>query len=338
MEPGDLFGRFVVDAVLGRGGATSVYRIRDPRSGEISALKVVKACERAAVLSLEQEGRVLLELHHANLVAAREILRHEGRVGVATEFVDGPTLRRWVEDVRPPLHVAIPVFHGIVLGLQEVHRAGFVHRDLKPDNILVSVDGRSPVAKIGDFGLVVAIGQRASEVVGTPQYMAPEQARPPVGADRRADLFSLGCVLYDMVCFRPAFVSPDPDDVQKLAAAGAYPDPGRVSPGLPPALVDLIDCLLQPDVGERADDCQAVLDLLDRPDLLQRLEYRPPALATTVVSGWEKPFGGPSMAGPGHGIQARSSSTGESWVLLALPLSVVICGVVAALVTAALAG
>jgi len=297
---------------------------------------VVKASDRSGVVAVEQEGRVLLRLDHPNIIGGREVIRVQGRMGVAMEFVDGPNLRRWVDDARPPLHKVIPVFHGVVRGLLAVHDSGFVHRDLKPENILVAVDLDIPTAKIGDFGLVITSGQRVDEVVGTPQYMAPEQSRPPVHADPRADLFALGCILYEMVCFRPALATHDAQGAFRLAAARGYPRPERVTPGLPMALVDLIDVLLEPDPAKRIGDCAAVLDALDRPDLLQRLEYRPPrGVSRHETTGWDAPVSSDAVATPSAAKERRMTESPATWLALALPLVLAVFGLVVALMTAA---
>ena len=328
-----------MDAILGRGGATSVYRVRDPREGKIYALKVVSAADRAAVSNLEREGRILARLDHPNLLAAHAVVRHDSRVGVALEFVDGPDLRHWIDDVRPDLALAIEVFHGVVRGLTVVHKAGLVHCDLKPENILLAVDGDAPLPKIGDFGLVTSTGQRIDNVVGTARYLAPESWNVPRAADPRSDLFGLGCILYEIVCFRPAFNGPNPDSVRKLAAAKAYPRPDRLSPGLPVGIVDLIDLLLDPDPNRRAADCQAVLDTLDRQDLLHRLAYLPPLpVRTTGRTGWEGEISPGSVQTPGLAQDRQASASAVSWMLLLLPISLLVFGLAIALMTAAMTG
>jgi tRNA A-37 threonylcarbamoyl transferase component Bud32/tetratricopeptide (TPR) repeat protein len=189
--PGELLGRYQLDSTLGRGAMGVVYLADDPKLDRRVALKLVLQRQRSSI----EEARVLLEARAAarvqdpHLVGVYDVGAWNGRVFLAMEYVDGPTLTRWLAQGQRSVDAIVDVFVDVARGLVAAHQAGLVHCDVKPDNILIGSGG----AKLGDFGLAVgpdhagAIGLR-----GTPLYMAPELIRgaPPSAA---SDQFAL-CV------------------------------------------------------------------------------------------------------------------------------------------------
>jgi serine/threonine-protein kinase len=220
------FGPFVLLDKLGEGGMGKVYRVRRRHDGAIFALKVVRAHLLVHPLirrRYEREVAAATRLHHPNIVRVCEAGQHEGRYYLVMEFVDGIDLSRLGKEYRP---LAIPeaceYVRQAALGLQHAHEQGLVHRDIKPSNIMVAGERHLPqamapaIAKILDMGLVRAVGAgeeevdalaltREGTVVGTPDYMAPEQAKNSRRVDPRADLYSLGCTLYFLLTGRPPF-------------------------------------------------------------------------------------------------------------------------------------
>ncbi len=210
LAQGDTVGRYTIVGVVGSGAMGVVYAANDPRLERKIALKVLhrevgvgSAVEDSKDLAEEgrdrllAEARTLAQLSHPNLVAVHDVGLHDGRVFVALELVDGVSLATWCE-ARRSWRDVLDVFRQAGAGLAAAHAAGIIHRDFKPNNVLVSPDGR---VRVVDFGLArrIAIpsphGARR-EVAGTPAYMAPEQLAGE-SADARADQFSFCVALYE---------------------------------------------------------------------------------------------------------------------------------------------
>ncbi len=193
--------------LLGRGGMGYVYRARQKNLDREVAVKVVAAeAERQDVFArrFEREARALARLSHPNLVAIHDY-GQDGPIGwLVMEFVDGSNLRDLIRAGRLEPSEALALIPKICDALQYAHDKGIVHRDVKPENILVSREGD---VKIADFGLAKLIGTPAAlvsltgsrEVLGTFRYMAPEQLERPLEVDHRADIYALGVVFYEML-------------------------------------------------------------------------------------------------------------------------------------------
>jgi predicted Ser/Thr protein kinase len=199
LAPGQLIGRFVIRARLGEGGMGVVVAGEDADLGRAVAIKVVKpeADHPSYRARLLREAQAMARVEHPNVVRVYEVGEHRGRLFVAMELVDGVTLATWLRVQRRTWREIVALFQQIAAGLAVVHRAGLVHRDFKPDNVLVDRDGR---AKVVDFGLArLEPGvdgspalTRTGMVMGTPGYMAPEQ-QASGAVDARADQYSF-CV------------------------------------------------------------------------------------------------------------------------------------------------
>lgn len=204
-------GRFVVEDKLGEGGMGVVYRAQDRQLDRAVAVKLLHAGFGGQ--RLQQEARALARLSHPNVVQVFDVGQFEGRTFVVMELVDGVTLRRWLAQAPRSVAEILSVFADAARGLRAAHRAGIVHRDFKPDNVLVGEDGR---VRVVDFGLAhpLAVDPTAEQpslaetpltsqltvtgsIVGTPAYMAPEQADAEAEVDARADQFSLCVALFE---------------------------------------------------------------------------------------------------------------------------------------------
>jgi len=198
LEP-ERIGRYEIVELIGRGGMGAVYRARDPQLGREVALKLVRFADRhdaAARERLVGEARALAKLAHPNVVAVFDA-GEDGADGVfvAMELIEGQTLRAWLDGART-LRAICEAFHGAGLGLRAAHAAGLVHRDFKPDNVIVGDDGR---VRVVDFGLARDAGERGTDgSSGTPAYMSPEQLRgePPT---TRSDQYSFCIALREAV-------------------------------------------------------------------------------------------------------------------------------------------
>ena len=261
LPPGTRLGPYEIVSALGAGGMGEVYRARDPRLGRDVAVKVLPAAathDPDRLARFLQEARTIAALSHPNLLAIFDV--GAGDVPyLVTELVEGETLRARI--ARGPLPPGEAVMLGlqIAAGLAAAHARGVVHRDLKPDNVIVMGDGR---AKILDFGLATTmpLPSPASEaqtaartlpglVLGTLGYLAPEQARA-LPVDHRADIFACGAVLFEMLTGERAFRGESPADT--IALILHRPPAALVfGPTVTPALAAAVRRCLEQEVAKR---------------------------------------------------------------------------------------
>ena len=202
---------------LGRGGMGVVYLVYNRLMGRHEAIKVIgrQLMEKQVVLDrFLREVRSVARLRHPNVVAAYSATRMGDSIVYAMEYVDGLDLARLVKSKGPlPVTHACYFTHQVALGLQHAHEQGIVHRDIKPGNLILSRTGERPIVKILDFGLNKATTDgepdhsltREGQMLGTPDYIAPEQTLDAQSVDIRADIYSLGCTLYYLLSGRPPF-------------------------------------------------------------------------------------------------------------------------------------
>ena len=218
LAPGDRLDHFEIVSSLGAGNMGEVYRARDVRLGRDVAVKVILpalAADEAAVARFASEARAAAALNHPNIVALYDVGHHGGTAYVVTELLEGESLRERMRRGMLPLRKAVDYARQAAAGIAAAHDRGIVHRDLKPENLFVTPDGR---VKILDFGIaqmttrvpadegvtLASSATQAGTVFGSVGYMAPEQARgAPV--DHRADIFAIGCILYELVTGRRPF-------------------------------------------------------------------------------------------------------------------------------------
>ena len=270
LAPGSVVsGRFRIERLAGRGGMGLVYRAWDDLTGRSVALKLLHgAPPPESVRRFHREAELLAGLRHPGLVAyeAHGTLA-QGQHFLAMEWVEGEELRQRLE--RQPLSPAetLSLVRRVAEALAQAHRQGIVHRDLKPSNLLLR-GGRPEAVVVVDFGLARHVlhpgpGVTVSgAVVGTPGYMAPEQAAGQQEVSPAADIFSLGCVLYECLTDTVPFAAPH------FAAALAkilFADPHplhTLRPGLPTSLQGVLDRMLVKDPRRRLADADALLEAL----------------------------------------------------------------------------
>ena len=207
--------RYAFERELGRGGMATVWLARDLRHDRPVALKVLHP-DLAATLGPERflrEIRLAARLQHPHILSVYDSGETGGRLWFTMPYIAGESLRdRLRRERQLPVAEAVRLTREAALALDFAHRQGAIHRDVKPENILL-VDGQALVA---DFGIARAVGggdDRLTETglaIGTPAYMSPEQAAADKSADARSDIYSLGIVLYEMLAGEPPFAAPSP--------------------------------------------------------------------------------------------------------------------------------
>jgi serine/threonine-protein kinase len=234
--------RYEILGLLGSGGMGNVYRARDRELDEVVALKLLRPEVVAAAGALDRfrrEVKLARRVTHPNVARVFDIGEHGGDRILTMELVDGESLAAITRRERLPLARVVEIARAICAGVGAAHAAGVVHRDLKPDNVLVAKDGRVVVT---DFGIAraAAEGSRTLGFVGTPAYMAPEQIDERATIDHRVDVYALGAVIYELLIGEPAWQA---ESLWALAAARLLqppPDPREKRPELPTALCDLV--------------------------------------------------------------------------------------------------
>jgi tetratricopeptide (TPR) repeat protein len=259
MKPGEQFGdRFEIEQSIGTGGMGTVFRARDPISGEAVAVKVIATDQGDLTERFTREAKVLAELSHPGIV---RYISHgvtpAGELFLVMEWVDGEVLRTRLE--RGPLTAgeAVTLATRVADALGVAHARGVVHRDLKPSNLILPGGGVDQV-KILDFGIAQREGRtqltRTGMMIGTPGYMAPEQARASGQIDARADVFALGCVLFQCLTGVPPF---DGDTTAAILAKILFDAAPRVSelrPEVPRNLDALVAQMLSKEPALRPSD------------------------------------------------------------------------------------
>jgi serine/threonine protein kinase len=223
---GTRLGPYEIVALIGAGGMGEVYRARDTRLGRDVALKLLAgdlAADLDRLRRFEQETRAVASLSHPNILAVYDVGAQAGAPFMVSELLEGQSLSEWVTSGGLAVRKAVDMTVQIARGLAAAHEKGIVHRDLKPANVFVTKDGG---VKILDFGIAkltrpdtdaqattvaVAPATDAGAVLGTIGYMAPEQVRG-LPCDHRADIFALGCVLYELLAGQRAFRGAIPAD------------------------------------------------------------------------------------------------------------------------------
>ena len=300
VQPGDRVAAYTVERRLGAGGMGEVWRARDERLGRAVAIKLLlphpsNADER--VRAFQQEARAAGTLNHTNVLTVYDVGDHDGAPYLVTECLEGESLRARLGGGALSVDAALDVTLQVARGLEAAHARGIVHRDLKPENIFLALDGR---VKILDFGLATLhdptqpaspspegpAGTTRPLIAGTAGYMAPEQVRGEV-VDRRADIFALGAVLYEMLAGRRAFKGDSTLGTLEAVLTRQPPDLSDVRREVPPALSPIVRrCLVKsPDdrfatVADLVSALEAVIRARNLPSPLRR---RPVVMMTVLL-------------------------------------------------------
>lgn len=296
-QAGDPIGeRYVVESLLGEGGLARVYRVRHTQLGTQHALKHLFLSRPGLQERLLREGRIQARLQHPHVVRVQDVLDVDGQPGLLMEFVEGSSLHELLAAGGAlSLEESLPLFAQVLSGVAAAHRQGVLHRDLKPANILLARAGQGWLAKVADFGLAKVTDDtesrgrtKAGVTMGTPGYMAPEQVVSATDVDRRADVFALGVVLYEMLVGKSPFGRGDEFTTLSETVRGSYAPLGERVEGCPEEVQEAVAKALKPEAADRFDSCEDFARTLfaTRPELLASVladEDTGPGLAPVSV-------------------------------------------------------
>lgn len=291
--PGETLDQYRIEEVVADGGSATIFRARDTESGTTVALKVPHPrfdADPGFQHRFEREEEIGSRLDHPAVIRVLRP-RRKSRVYIAMELVDGELLRdRLCRESPLPVPAAVDVAARIADALVYLHQQGIVHHDLKPDNVMLLPGGG---VKLMDFGIALDLRRGAwrgcSRGIGTPNYMAPERIKGQRG-DVRSDLYSLGCMLYEMLTGEVPFAAENPYAALRANTESAAPSPRRRRAEISPALEEVVVSLLERNPAERPESALEVREKLAHPDsvvLDDRARRAEPRLraGTRVVAG-----------------------------------------------------
>ncbi|HEY3137718.1 MAG TPA: protein kinase [Blastocatellia bacterium] len=301
---GQSVGPYTIVREIGRGGMGEVYLAQDSRLGRRVALKLlpdVFTRDQDRLRRFEQEARTASALNHPNILTIHEIGQLDSRQFIAAEFIEGETLRQHLDTSEVSLNEALDIAIQVAGGLTAAHQSGIVHRDIKPENIMLRADG---YVKVLDFGLAKLTERPATSpeastqalvkttpgmVMGTVQYMSPEQSQGSSPVDHRTDIWSLGVVLYEMVTGRVPF---EGKDIHRQIIAIQEQEPPPLSKfvrGVPDRLEEIVSRALAKEPAERYQMAKDLLtdlrSLKHRIDIDAEIERVAPAESKVSTAG-----------------------------------------------------
>ncbi|MFF2657473.1 protein kinase [Kitasatospora sp. NPDC058032] len=306
-------GRYRLTHRLGRGGMAEVLAAQDVRLGRTVAVKLLRgelAQDEIARLRFTREAHAVAALNHHAIVSVydtgEEYVGEESTPYIVMELVEGRTVRELlVDETAPPVDQALIIIAGVLEALSYSHRHGIVHRDIKPANVIITTNG---AVKVMDFGIARALTGTASTmtqtgmVMGTPQYLSPEQALgKPV--DHRSDLYAAGCMLYELLALRPPFTGDTPLSVVYQHVQDQPVPPSQANPRVPAGLDPLVLRSLAKNPDDRFQDAD---------EFRAHIEHALREL-TGGTGGWA--VGAGPLGGPVHGGGLPPVGTDETAVL-----------------------
>jgi hypothetical protein len=270
-------GKYTIISKIAQGGMGAVYKAKHPTLKRFVLLK--KLTLRGGPQFIERfrrEARIMMDFKHDHIVQVYDHFKEGSSYYIAEEYVDGVSLEQLIKRERYLSNEAAAlIFYEVCKGLQHAHEKGVIHRDMKPGNILISNQGE---VKLVDFGIATSLEDseegltRDGMTLGTPSYIPPEQIDNAKSVDRRADIYSLGVVLYEMLTGKTPFPGSFTAETIALIHKGRYTPPKRINPKIAPALAKIIAKSMKPNRRRRYQDLRQIIRPLER-----RIKRRDPA-------------------------------------------------------------
>ncbi|MEU8350814.1 Stk1 family PASTA domain-containing Ser/Thr kinase, partial [Streptomyces sp. NPDC048845] len=318
-EPRRLGGRYELGSVLGRGGMAEVYLAHDTRLGRTVAVKTLRvdlARDPSFQARFRREAQSAASLNHPSIVAVydtgEDYVDGVSIPYIVMEYVDGSTLRELLHSGRKLLpERSLEMTTGVLQALEYSHRAGIVHRDIKPANVMLTRNGQ---VKVMDFGIARAMGDsgmtmtQTAAVIGTAQYLSPEQAKGEQ-VDARSDLYSTGCLLYELLTVRPPFVGDSPVAVAYQHVREEPQPPSAFDPEITPEMDAIVLKALTKDPDYRYQSADEM-----RADIEAALDGRP--VAATAALGAVGYGAGYGDDQPTTALRAQDSAGGGQTSML----------------------
>jgi serine/threonine protein kinase len=287
-----LDGRCQIEGVIGRGGMACIYKAKDLVTGQAVAVKIPHQefeSDPAWFARFQREAEIGQKLNHPNILRFLDVGKHS-RPYIVMEYLEGKTLDKMMSKIRPlPISDAVQIARQVCGALAHMHEQKIMHRDLKPQNIMICNDGS---LRIMDFGIAKSIDMRRitfagfSPAMGTPDYMAPEQVQGKRG-DERTDIYSLGAVLYEMATDSVPFEGDNPFIVMNARIIGDPIAPRKLNREIPKEIEEIILHAMEREPHRRYASAAAMKADLDDPEAV-KLTGRHQQLQS--VQSWKPPW------------------------------------------------
>ena len=259
---------YALEEIIGEGAMAIVYKARHRELDSFHAIKKLKIQDFDVQKRLIQEGRLLAGIRHPNILNVTDLVKLDGVPSLVMEYIQGPSLALMLSRFEINEKQSDALARGIMNGVMAAHKKGLIHRDLKPGNILIDVVDDMVVPKVADFGLAKILHSsqpilpqtRSGVTMGTPAYMAPEQIKHFGSVDERADIFSLGIILYELVTGKGCFTGVNTMEIWEHICNGKYVLPEEIKTSLPARMRRTIERALLVDRDQRFSSVQEMLD------------------------------------------------------------------------------
>jgi serine/threonine-protein kinase len=280
LHPGDILDEYRIENLVARSGMASIYRATEIATGRVVAIKLPHPEMEADPILFDRfkrEADIGLKMDHPGVMKVLSY-HSRGQIYMVMEWVDGTLLRQVLADSgKLPEDRATRICRRICDALDYIHKQGVVHRDLKPENIMVAPDGR---IKLIDFGIAGQTGSqrltfgKLSQVMGTPDYISPEQVKGKRG-DGRADIYALGVMLYEMLTGKPPFQGPNPFATMNDRLLNYPPPPRELEPSISPQVQEIVYRAIEREPSNRYPTAQQFGDDLADPSKVGVSTERP---------------------------------------------------------------
>ena len=251
-------GRYEIRSHIATGGMASVFKTWDHRVERIVAIKVLRSLDKSDLRAVERfrrEARAAAALAHPNAVTIYDFVEEMGQYFLVMEYIPGPTLKQVIgQQHQLPAREVLDIAAQVCAVLQVAHMRGFIHRDIKPQNIMLTSSGTGNLVKLTDFGIVRVVEDagltNSGIVLGTADYLSPEQARGET-LTASSDLYSLGVVMFEMLAGRPPFLGPTAVSIAMQHASTNPPSLLQFNPKVPPAAERIVTQALEKEPEDR---------------------------------------------------------------------------------------